>query len=359
MDIVNLYYILLIVIIFWFAYVFDSKKKSSPTDKSIIDENTNDKDRTEDVFQSKQSLILKQKKIYANEFYAWTKEEDKELKSLLNKGNSVSELSVIFERSEGVIIKHMQKLKLRTKNYSKISTIKTKPKIRPNYKIHQNKVIASTPKEKNLISKFGKEYLYHITHIDNLHNIYRYGLQSHNIAHSKKYIVVDISNKDVNRNREKVERIYKRKVHDYVPLFFNPVNAVQWAMAFVENQYVILGIDKKVLFNKNSLFTDGNAANRITKYFNDLDKLSLLDWNCINSDELFLSDDRKRKKCTEVLVFPEIKTHYIKKIFCRNEETKTRVENIVGKSVLGNIEINESLFIKSGIIATSEFEIDD
>jgi len=359
MDIVHLYYILLIVIIFWIAYVSDSKKKSNSTDKSLIDENTNDKAIIEDTPQSEMSIMMKQKKLYPNEFYAWTKEEDKELKSLLNKGKSVSELSVIFERSDGVMIKHMQKLKLGIKSHPKKATNKPKPKVKPNYKINSSKVPTINSKELGLMKNIGIDYLYHLTHIDNLNNIYKYGLQPHNIAHSKKFNVVDISNKEVNDNREKPEPIYKRKVHDYVPLFFNPVNAVQWAIAFNVYQYVILGIDKKVLFNKYSLFTDGNAANKITIFFNDLDKLSILDWSCINSDELFLSDDRKRKKCAEVLVFPEIKTHHIKKIFCRNEEIKTLVENIVEKSVLGNIEIKESLFVKTGIIAVSTIELDD
>jgi hypothetical protein len=334
-----------------------STKIHAHSDETSFSNKTVVKDITENTPESAHSSIMERKKLYPNEFYAWTKEEDKDLRTLVNKHKTISELSVFFERSSDLIKERIKKLSNEKGTKKYISKSKTTPKSK--HISSSNKTYIKNNLDTSSIDKYGIEYLYHITHIKNLSNIFQYGLKSHNVAHSKKYNVEDISNKEVNKNREKLETIYQKQVHDYVPLFFNPLNVVQWAVSFKVYDYVILGIDKKILLSMNTLFTDGNAANRDTKFYNDLRKLSKLKWNCINSNDICFNGDERRVKCAEVLVYPEIKIQSIKKIFCKNEELKNKVIDILDNNLIFDLEIKKSLFTKTGIIGTYEFEIDD
>ena len=68
-------------------------------------------------------------------------------------------------------------------------------------------------------------------------------------------------------------------------------------------------------------YTDGNAANSITSFYNTLFNLNTLDWKTIkatvwkNSPE---DMDKMRKKASEFLVKQHIETRYIKAIIVRN-----------------------------------------
>src|SRR5690625_285750 len=74
------------------------------------------------------------------------------------------------------------------------------------------------------LDEFNIDYLYHITHKDNLNNILQNGLESHNVARERHMIKVDIADNVVNDRRKRKELIYNRSLHDYVPLYFNPKN---------------------------------------------------------------------------------------------------------------------------------------
>lgn len=68
------------------------------------------------------------------------------------------------------------------------------------------------------IRKYGINYLYHMTHIDNLESIFKYGLLSHNEAHRRGLVKVDIS--------MQAAQEWRKKVHNYVPFYFSPRNTM-------------------------------------------------------------------------------------------------------------------------------------
>ena len=100
----------------------------------------------------------------------------------------------------------------------------------------------------NILNRFGIYYLYHLTHKDNLENILRYGLQSHNLAHQNNLIKKDISNKDVNKRRQKRDPIYKKSIHDYVPLYFNPRNPMMYVRKNIQND-ITQNLHHKIMFS--------------------------------------------------------------------------------------------------------------
>lgn len=173
-----------------------------------------------------------------------------------------------------------------------------------------------------ILDKYKVNYLYHITHKDNISNILKYGLLSHKNAHSKKLISIDISNQQVNSRRSKFENIYNREIHDYVPLYFNPKNPMLYVRQNMQNDLIILAIDRKIMFQPNVIFSDGNAASSNTRFYRDLKDLDKLGWFCINDEYWTRYQDGKRVKCSEVLVYSQLEIKFIKKINCFNAITR-------------------------------------
>ena len=184
------------------------------------------------------------------------------------------------------------------------------------------------------------------THKDNLENILHDGLLSHTRARDNKLTQVDIADSEVNIRRGRQESIHSKIIHDYVPLYFNPQNPMLFKRGNIQNAIVILAIDRILILDPNSLFTDGNAAaSNGTRFFNEISNLNLLDWKCINGVYWADFPDGKRIKCAEVLVYPSIDLIYLKKIYSNNQETK----DFVAKKLVLNpeitVEINHNLFL--------------
>lgn len=172
------------------------------------------------------------------------------------------------------------------------------------------------------MDEFNIDYLYHLTHKDNLNNILQNGLESHNVARERHMIKVDIADNVVNDRKKRKELIYNRSLHDYVPLYFNPKNPMLYKRKKLQDDIVILSIDKNILKQKNVFFTDRNIVFKSTKIFKNLNDLYELEWKYINNEYWTEYEDRKRFKYAEVLVFPKTLTSTIKKIFSNNEQTK-------------------------------------
>ena len=119
--------------------------------------------------------------------------------------------------------------------------------------------------------------IFHMTHSSNLKNILLYGLQNHYNAYKK----VDISNQEVNARREKVKRIYGHKIHDYVPFYFNPRNAMLYKNRN-NARVIILGLDIRVIKEHQDSFlvSNRNASADEAKFSKNLPDLQ--DPNFIN-----------------------------------------------------------------------------
>ncbi|HKJ33293.1 MAG TPA: DarT ssDNA thymidine ADP-ribosyltransferase family protein, partial [Balneolales bacterium] len=86
-----------------------------------------------------------------------------------------------------------------------------------------------------LLKEAGVDYLYHMTHLANLNGILEKGLLSHNKAHKKGLLAQDISDSTVNNRRV--------KIHNYVPLYFNPKNPMLYRRRNIQDELVILCIN--------------------------------------------------------------------------------------------------------------------
>lgn len=124
--------------------------------------------------------------------------------------------------------------------------------------------------------KFTLGTIDHMTHIDNLKGILDNGL----MAHNNPYKIKDISNLEVNDRRSKLDPVNHKPIHDYVPFYFNPRNAMLYRNQIKYGEaIIILGFDPSIIQTKNAIFTDCNAACNDTSYFDSIDNLPSLNWD--------------------------------------------------------------------------------
>lgn len=218
------------------------------------------------------------------------------------------------------------------------------------------------------ILKDGKDiniiYLEHMLSYKNLENVLKNGLLSHNQAYSKGLIKQDISMAEVqNIRRQKVPSganftNSKLTLHDFVSFYFNSKNPMLYVRKNEQEELLILLISADILdcsqsYTPYAIFSDGNAANKPTKFFLgkqhlkdvDLDLLQAGSWN--DADEN-LKKEKKRKMCAEVLIYPTLPVSKIVKIICPNNTMYNHVSSL--KSNLGasvshiEVEINNQYF---------------
>ena len=170
------------------------------------------------------------------------------------------------------------------------------------------------------------KYLFHITSIENLPSIAQSGLASHNRAH-EDFVPDDISDTDVQeRRRRKRDPLYRRPLHDYVPLYFRARNPMLYVRKEIQARLAVLYVAGSVLGDPGVLFTDGNAAAANTRFFDSLDDLTQLDWECLKAEDWTLHEDGKRKRCAEVLVPHHIPRRRIKRIVVASKQARRDVD---------------------------------
>ena len=205
----------------------------------------------------------------------------------------------------------------------------------------QNKNIIVQSKENELLKQYNINYIYHMTHVNNLQNILQYGLQSHN----NNLVKNKIDNKEVQKLRNFNDPIYNKNVHSYVPFYFNPKNAMLYVNKENQGNLIILVFDAKLIYDKGSLFTDGNSSvENITKFYNNLNDLNKLDWNCINTKYWNDIEDGRRKRMSEVLVPNKVDINKLKKIYCINNHIKSYIDNIMINYPNIKVEVNTEIF---------------
>ncbi len=194
--------------------------------------------------------------------------------------------------------------------------------------------------EEKILDKFQIVYIYHMTHINNLYNILNYGL----LSHDNNEVNNKIDNPEVNNRRNFNEPIYHKNVHDYVPFYFNPKNAMLYVNKENQGNLVILAFDNHLIYEQGSLFTDGNASVNNTAFYNNINDLDKLAWDCIHANTWFNFNDGKRTKMSEVLVPNKVGINKLKKIYCINYHIKSYIDNLMINYPNIKVEVNTEIF---------------
>lgn len=170
------------------------------------------------------------------------------------------------------------------------------------------------------LNQHGVFTIWHMTHKDNIEEIINSGLLSHTLAY-KTTQPKDISDHDVQKWRESNDPIYDRKLHDYVPTYINIRNPMLYVKREIQNELCLIEISLSVLTDDNYIFSDGNAASQNTNFYHRPEDLEKLPWEILDAFYWNDFEDGKRKKCTEILIYPLIEPKFIRKIHCFSTET--------------------------------------
>lgn len=173
---------------------------------------------------------------------------------------------------------------------------------------------------KTILEEHAPSTVYHMTHINNLASIFEHGLYAHNNPFKHK----DISNQAVNSRRGRIiDSVYHRSLHDYVPFYFNPRNAMLYkTQREFRDQIVILGFDSRILLQPNSLFTNANAVASDTMGTNDLQQLQTFNWNLIFSRSWNgYGEHVKKAMMAEVLIHQHLSLETLESISCSSAQT--------------------------------------
>lgn len=199
----------------------------------------------------------------------------------------------------------------------------------------------------NIINNLPHKGFYHMTHFDNLHSILLNGLLSHKRVYANKLISVDISNQEIQNERDRIESVYGKNIQDYVPLYINPQNPMMDSKRVKDSgsDILLLEIIPHILVQEaNTLFSDGNAAQKHTNFYHNQNEMENINWKLLQEGEWIKGDDSQRIMCSEVLVPKKVEVFYINKIILKDEKILDNVLRFFPNHKGIEIEINEAYF---------------
>ena len=182
-------------------------------------------------------------------------------------------------------------------------------------------------------------YYYHLTHIDNIPQIIRYGLLSHSLIKSRGYIHKDLSNHNVQDKRNKTFAPWKKKykLKDFVPLFHRTKTPMAYTLK--DDQIVFLRFKSSDILKHSEstkklvIYTDGNAASDKTKFYIRKQEAFFNLPDIANENEKcfkYWNDwkDGKRIFSAEILVHKEIPTRLINCIMFKDIPTEMKIRKL-------------------------------
>lgn len=178
----------------------------------------------------------------------------------------------------------------------------------------------------NLVKELG---LHFITPVANLNSILQYGLLSRTEIVKRGLEFADISDHEVQPLRARLEPVFGRPIHDYVPLYLNPKNAMLSARRMEQDRLVILRIDCDHVAMRQPIFTDGNAAAGSTEFSLE-SSLLLHARSALVADYWIGVPDGRRRRMAEVLVHERIPPEAIERAVCNNRILAHRVREDYG-----------------------------
>lgn len=163
----------------------------------------------------------------------------------------------------------------------------------------------------NAMARYGIPALWHITSRDNVAGIFRHGLLSRHLVHQRGLSVTDISDRDVQERRANRWNSLPHVLHDYVPLYLRARNPMLFCRRHLNPTLCLVAVHPEVMLDNEFAISDGNAASLGTRFYDRLSDLRFLDWEALNQEYWNSVLDGKRKRCAEVLVYPQVAPRYI------------------------------------------------
>ncbi|HEN3478691.1 TPA: DUF4433 domain-containing protein [Yersinia enterocolitica] len=186
-----------------------------------------------------------------------------------------------------------------------------------------------------------ERYVYHFTHINNIPELLVSGLLSNSQLEKHNLDVTSIAEPDIQARRAAMAVTCGPcgVVHDYVPFYFSTRSPMLLGVVNKRNvdQFDIIYLEYKLstLIKNGFVFTDSSAnASQAPNFYSDLNKLSILDWNLIDSLSWGTPNGRRQEKMAEFLVHGNVSIYDAENIVVWNERIKkVMLQYIKGSNV--------------------------
>lgn len=194
-------------------------------------------------------------------------------------------------------------------------------------------------------------FVYRMIAIQNLEDDLTSGLICKSEAKQNPARVV-IGNSEIitERDKKEVTCFPGTFVNDYIPFYFSTRTPMLLNIKTghgvarrpqSEIIYLCFKLSELATDKLTWCFTDGNAAKRITRFYNDLKDIESIDWTAIKSTDFGPDcgdEDRVRKKHAEFLVKGRLPATIMSHIAVIDKNVKGEVETILAKNRL-SIEV--------------------
>ena len=175
--------------------------------------------------------------------------------------------------------------------------------------------------------------LYYITHIDNLPSILARGILSHAKMDAEGVHSTPIYDADVVSRRNRIMTPDTKSLWSYANLYFQPRNAMMYRVVHEKNpkNLAVVGVSTKVLNEKGSFISDGNAAHETTQFYYPSKGLEVLrqHWSIIRNDWWNRDDGSKRKIMAECLIPNYARPEYIQTIYVPSNSVRDAIQKSI------------------------------
>lgn len=175
------------------------------------------------------------------------------------------------------------------------------------------------------------EELHYITPIANLGSIMKHGILSNTLAAKLSPQPESIAMPEVQERRKHVIPGGRRRLHDYVNLYFNARNPMLYSRLSDHTRICILRITPQILDVEGTIVTDRNAASGQAKFRPAPEGLSIVDHDRVfadwwNHDDPIDKLRHKAEMCAEVLVLNRIAPNHILGAYTSGPESSQAVQ---------------------------------
>ena len=160
------------------------------------------------------------------------------------------------------------------------------------------------------------DWLFYLSHPSNVRSIVENGILSYNLVDENRIPHASLASHGVQIRRNRYVALSDRPLHDYVPLYLVRRTPMLWDIRHKPHVFIL--VDLRIADNAGTLYTDGNAASDLTRFFSDPVSTGEIPWDILHRGRWTGSGikDGRRKRCAEILVPDRVDARFILEVVC-------------------------------------------
>ncbi|MBF0211840.1 MAG: DUF4433 domain-containing protein [Desulfamplus sp.] len=197
----------------------------------------------------------------------------------------------------------------------------------------------------NKLQKYNLNNFFYFAHLNNFVSIIDNGILSKNCVEKRVIEHESFAEPNVQLKRHEKSVVLSNNsivsLHDLVPVYLTPQTPTLYSRQSIQKDIFFAVVNSRIICNENYAFafTDGNAGSHNTTFFNNLNDLNKIPWECINSHYWTDFIDGKRQRNAEFLIYPFITLDYITSFVVSNHDSFDYIKEILYNNSIDNISV--------------------